>query len=72
MKNKIYNKHLFFIKKDLNWDLMPEDRKYKKVFEYVMGINRQDNKRQELARIIHNKNLTHDQLLELAINITIS
>lgn len=72
MNNKIYNKHLFFITKNLNWDNMPEDRRYKVVKDYVMGIDKPTNKRQDLARLIFNKTLLHNELLELAIGITIN
>lgn len=75
--NKLYNKHLFFISKNLNWDNMPEDRKYQKVHEYVMNSKIADNKRQDLARKLHYLKL-HDgvtpnssELLELAIGVTI-
>lgn len=70
--NKIYKKHLFFLTKNYNWDLIPEDRKYNIVKGYVMGIDKPTNKRQELARLIYNKKLTHSELLELAIGITIN
>lgn len=76
--NKIINKHMFFISKGLNWEDMPEERKLARVKEYVMGADKQDNKRQDLARKLHYLKLhdgvtpTSSELLELAVGITIN
>ena len=76
--NKLYNKHLFFISKGLNWDLMPEERKYSRVHDYVMGAHIPTNKRQDLARKLHYLKLhegvkpTSSELLEMAIGVTIN
>ena len=77
-QNKLYNKHLFFISKDLNWDTMPEQRKYDRVHGYVMSVKIPTNKRQDLARKLHYLKLhdgitpTSSELLELAIGVTIN
>lgn len=78
IKSKLYNKHLFFISKGLNWDTMPEQRKYDRVHDYVMGVNIPTNKRQDLARKLHYLKLhegitpTSSELLEMAIGVTIN
>lgn len=75
--SKLYDKHLFFVSKGLNWDNMPEERKYKRVHDYVLGVNIPVNKRQDLARKLHYLKLhegitpNSDELLELAIGVTI-
>lgn len=76
--NKVINKHLFFVSKGLNWTDMPEERKFKRVFDYVMGVDKPANKRQDLARQLHYLKTsqgitpTSDELLELAVGITIN
>jgi len=57
---------------------MPEERKYKRVHEYVLGGHLPVNKRQDLARKLHYLRTsqridpTHSELLELAIGVTIN
>ena len=76
--SKIYDKHLFFVSKGLNWEDMPEERRLARVREYVMGADKQDSKRQDLARKLHYLKLhdgitpTASELLELAIGVTIN
>ncbi len=76
--SKLYDNHLFFLSKGLNWDGMPEDRRYKRVHNYVLGVNIPTNKRQDLARKLHFLKLhdgitpTSSELLELAIGVTIN
>ena len=76
--SKLYDKHLFFVSKGLNWDDMPEERKYKRVHDYVMGGHLPVSKRQDLARKLHylktNQRIdpTHSELLDLAIGVTIN
>ena len=75
--NKIISKHLFFISKDINWENMPEYRKYNTVHEYVLGVKHPVNKRQDLARKLHYLKQdgitpTAVELLELAVGITIN
>lgn len=76
--SKLYDKHLFFISKSLNWDDMPEERKYKRIHDYVLGVNVPVNKRQDLARMLHHLKTaervdpTSSELLELAIGVTIN
>lgn len=76
--SKLYDKHLFFVSKNLNWEAMTEEKKFKKVAEYVMGVQHPTNKRQDMARILHGLKLrdgvepNHAELLELAIGITIN
>ena len=76
--SKIYNKHLYFISKGMNWDNMPEDRKFITVKNYVLSVKHPDNKRQDLARKLHYLKV-HDgitpsssELLEMAIGITLN
>lgn len=75
--SRLYDKHLFFVSKGLNWDDMPEERKYKRIHDYVLGVNIPVNKRQDLARKLHYLKLhegitpNSDELLELAIGVTI-
>ena len=76
--SKLYDKHLFFVSMGLNWDDMPEERKYKRIHDYVLGVNIPVNKRQDLARKLHYLKLhegitpNSDELLELAIGVTIN
>lgn len=76
--SKLYDKHLFFVSKGLNWDDMPEERKYKRVHDYVLGAHLPVNKRQDLARKLHYLKTseridpTSSELLELAIGVTIN
>lgn len=76
--SRLYDKHLFFISKNLNWDAMPENRRYNRVYDYVLGVNIPVNKRMDLARKLHYLKLhdgitpTSDELLELAIGVTIN
>lgn len=76
--NKLVSKHLYFVSKGLNWAEMPEDRKYDKVFSYVMGADKPVNKRQDLARKLHYLKTsqgvtpTSSELLEFAIGVTIN
>jgi len=76
--SKLYDKHLFFISKGLNWADMPEERKYIKVKEYVLSPKIADNKRQDLARKLHFLKLhdgitpTSSELLEIAIGVTVN
>ena len=57
---------------------MPEERKYKRVHEYIFNNNIAVNKRQDLARKLHYLKLhdgvtpNYSELLELAIGITIN
>ena len=74
MNNKLFNKHLFFISKSLNWDVIPEDRKLEYVRQYALGVQHPSNKRQDLARALYNlKNegieVDSNKMLELAIQV---
>lgn len=76
--SKLYDKHLFFVSKGLNWSDMPEERKYARVHAYVMGVQIPTNKRHDLARKLHYLKTaqriepTSSELLELAIGVTIN